>query len=142
MQYATKEEATTFYSKVYNSEWQEILEENKNLLLENASLKIDSYEYSGRKKDPNQEGEFPRVFCDGTESDDRLVKRACILEALRIYKSGDNGVGISTSGNLKSFKIGDVNVDLGNDNLASATDSHIDNVLGRYLVGESARILL
>lgn len=142
MHYASVEEANDFYSKVYNSGWEEIPHELKCQLLQNATINIDSYEYVGCKKDKDQELEFPRVFCDGKESDENLVKRACILEALRIYKSGDNGIGISSSGDIKSFTLGDVDVDLGGANTVNATQTPIDNVLARYMKGTSARILL
>lgn len=142
MQYATIQEADDFYSKVFNSGWEDISTEDKCLLLKNASLNIDGYQYAGKKKDENQEGEFPRIFCDGTESDENLVKKACILEALRIYKSGDNGIGITSSGDIKSFTLGDVDVDLDGADTTNAKQNPIDNILGRYMKGTSARILL
>lgn len=139
MAYATIEEANEYYLGVYGSKWNCLQDLDKETLLENATKDIDSYEYSGMKKDPNQENEFPRVFCDGTESDEKLVKKACILQAMFIYENGGSAI---SSGDIKSFKLGDVDVALGNDTTIDATATPIDNVLARYMRGNSARILL
>lgn len=139
MAYATIEEANEYYLGVYGSKWNCLSELDKETLLENATKDIDSFEYSGRKKDDEQENEFPRIFCDGTESDERLVKKACILQAMYIY---DNGGSTVSSSDIKSFKLGDVDVDLGNDMSVNSTATPIDNVLARYMRGNSARILL
>lgn len=141
MSYATVREADCFFDKIYGSKWETLGYEDKCRLLENATLNIDRYEYSGEKKDPNQENAFPRIFCDGTESDEKLVKRACCEEAMHIYESGESGVVVSSS-DIKSFRLGDVDVTLGGDNTAEATDTPIDNILKDYLKGGSARILL
>lgn len=139
MAYATIEEANEYYLGVYNSKWNELLDLDKETLLENATKDIDNYEYSGRKKDEQQENEFPRVFCDGSESDEKLVKKACILQAMFIYENGGSSI---SSGDIKSFKLGDVDVNLGSDLSVDATATPIDNVLSRYMRGNSARILL
>jgi uncharacterized LabA/DUF88 family protein len=139
MAYATIEEANEYYLGVYNSKWNCLPDLDKETLLENATKDIDSYEYSGRKKEENQLNEFPRVFCDNTESDERLVKKACILQAMFIYENGGSTISAS---DIKSFKLGDVDVALGSDMTAEATATPIDNVLGRYMRGNSARILL
>lgn len=141
MAYATIQEADEFFDKIYGSKWEGIPHDQKCRLLENATLNIDSYSYSGQKKDKDQTNEFPRIFCDYSESDENLVKKACFLEAMRIYETGESGV-VMTSSDIKSFKLGDVNVDFGGNNTAEATDTPIDNILGKYMKGRSARILL
>ena len=139
MAYATIEEANEYYLGVYNSKWNELADLDKETLLENATKDIDNYEYSGRKKDEAQENEFPRVFCDGSESDERLVKKACILQAMFIYENGGSTI---SAGDIKSFKLGDVDVTVGSDLSVEATATPIDNVLAKYMRGNSARILL
>ena len=139
MAYATIEEANAYYLDVYNTKWNCLSDLDKEKLLATATKTIDNYDYSGVKKDPDQENEFPRIFCDGSESDEKLVKKACILQAMYIYETG--GVAVS-SGDIKSFKLGDVDVQLGSDNTVDATATPIDNVLARYMKGTSARILL
>ena len=139
MAYASVEEANDYYWGVYNTKWNCLSDMDKETLLENATKDIDSFEYSGEKKDPEQDNEFPRIFCDGTESDEKLVKKACILQAMYIYENGGNAI---SSSDIKSFKLGDVDVSLGNDMSANATATPIDNILARYMRGNSARILL
>ena len=139
MAYATVEEANEYYRGVYNNKWEPIADSDKKTLLENATKDIDSYEYCGRKKDESQENEFPRVFCDGSESDERLVKKACILQAMFIYENGGSTV---SAGDIKSFRLGDVDVSVGSDMTIESTATPIDNVLARYMRGNSARILL
>lgn len=139
--YATIQEADIFFNKIYGSKWETLTQEEKEKLLENATLNIDSYSYAGKKKDKDQENEFPRIFCDYSESDEKLVKKACCLEAMRIYNAGEGSVVLTTS-DIKSFKLGDVNVDLGGNNTAEASETPIDNILGKYMKGLSARILL
>ena len=141
MAYATIQEADCFFDKVFGSKWETLGFETKCQLLENATLNIDSYEWSGIKKDPEQPNAFPRIFCDGTESDQMLVKRACCEEAMRIYDAGQSGY-VASSSDIKSMRLGDVNVDLGGDDTPDATDTPIDNILRDYLKGGSARILL
>ena len=139
MAYASVEEANDYYLGVYNTKWNCLSDLDKETLLENATKDIDSFEYSGEKKDPEQDNEFPRIFCDGTESDEKLVKKACIMQAMYIYENGGSAV---SSSDIKSFKLGDVDVDLGNDMSSNATATPIDNILARYMRGNSARILL
>lgn len=139
MAYATIEEANEYYLGIYNTKWNCLSDLDKETLLENATRDIDSYEYSGRKKDEEQENEFPRVFCDGSESDVRLVKKACILQAMFIYENGGSTISV---GDIKSFKLGDVDVNLGSDLSVEATATQIDNILSKYMRGNSARILL
>jgi hypothetical protein len=139
MAYATVEEANKYYCGVFNNKWDALSDLDKETLLENATKDIDSYEYSGRKKEEAQENEFPRVFCDGSESDERLVKKACILQAMFIYENGGSTV---SAGDIKSFRLGDVDVSVGSDMTIDATATPIDNVLARYMRGNSARILL
>lgn len=139
MAYASIEEANEYYSGVYNTKWAGLSDLDKETLLENATKDIDGFEYSGRRKDEEQPNEFPRVFCDGSESDERLVKKACILQAMFIYENGGSTI---TAGDIKSFKLGDVDVTVGSDLTAESTATPIDNVLGRYMRGNSARILL
>ena len=139
MAYATVEEANDYYLGVFNTKWNCLSDLDKQTLLENATKDIDSFEYSGEKKDPEQDNEFPRIFCDGTESDEKLVKKACIMQAMYIYENGGSAV---SSSDIKSFKLGDVDVSLGNDMSVNATATPIDNILARYMRGNSARILL
>jgi hypothetical protein len=136
MAYANIEEANTYYSKIYNSNWSGISNEDKQVLLENATISIDKKEYSGVKVDESQANKFPRVFYDGSISDDSLVAQACIVEALNIYNNG--GGDVDASG-VESFKLGDVSVNLSDTNEDSSTE--IDNLLKPYLIGNTRIVL-
>jgi uncharacterized protein YjdB len=115
--YATIEFADDYFGNIYGSKWNDIDVDDKQKLLNNATINIDSLEYKGRKKDENQGQKFPRIFCDGSESDPNIVSAACCEEAYGIYlNNGINPNEVSITG---GFSIGNVSVD----NAGSKNDS-------------------
>lgn len=130
MAYATIEYADDYFSKIYDSAWGTLEDDTKQVLLENGTINIDKRDYSGEKLEPTQLNKFPRKFSDGSLSDDNLVKQACCEEAINIYKTG----GVLKAGEIKSFKLGNVDVDLTEDAQAEVKPP-IDDLLKDYLLG-------
>lgn len=135
MAYATIEHADDYFSKIYDSAWGTLEDGTKQVLLENGTINIDKRDYSGEKLEPTQLNKFPRKFSDGSLSDDNLIKQACCEEAINIYKTG----GVLKAGEIKSFKLGNVDVDLTEDAQAEVNPP-IDDLLKDYLLG-NARIV-
>ena len=130
--YVTIEETDAYYSNVYNSVWGSLGEDVKEILLKNATLNIDSYDYIGEKQDSEQLNKFPRVLCCGAVTDMDLVKRACMVEALAVYKNGGQA-SADTSG-IKSFKLGNANIEFKEDAKIEVGVSQIPSILRPYII--------
>lgn len=106
--YATVEDANDYFNAMFNSNWQNIADEEKAKLLVSATRKIDRGTWKGVKKDEEQELQFPRCIA-GKETDEEVLTMACCEEALSIYTSGSI-TGADTQG-IKSMKVQDTQIE-------------------------------
>ena len=131
--YATLEEADEYVGKYYletdekSIGWGKLSEAQKETALRNGAMAIDSVVYPGKKKDSEQEMEFPRCYKNGyyfplswyetytkeggmwhcmAEVPEK-IKYAQVEEALEIVcRTGDSDSYDAYNGRLNSFSIG------------------------------------
>ena len=131
--YADIADATEYFSAVYNSDWENINEEDQAKLLLMATRHIDSVEWRGVPKEPEQKLQFPRMV-DGHFSDDELITFACCEEALAIYQNG--GSADNSSNDVKSVKVQDTEITFKDGALTDDTmlcSPEVTRLLGKYM---------
>lgn len=139
--YASVEEADQYLNVKYGSNWSTYDEDKKAKLLVNSTREIDKRLYQGKKADEKQPLKFPRIIA-GKPTDDELIKQACIelADGLALTSSGANG-GVSNLQAIKSFKVGDTDVEFKDDaelqDPTEITSGVIDDLLKPYLKGNA-----
>ena len=145
--YADIDEADKYNNAIYGSTWQNLQEDDQARLLVMATRKIDSYNYAGEKKDPNQELKFPRVMTNGKTNDDEVLTNLCCQIATYYLTNGTSSSG-GDSGNIlsqmKSYQIGDLHLTLKDDAQIdlSGLDDFIEQALKDWLMSQSMEIWL
>lgn len=127
--YADIADANEYFSTVYNSGWEDIDDEEKAKLLLMATRHIDSVEWRGVLKEPEQKLQFPRMI-DGHYSDDELVTYACCEEAMAIFENGSSSE--SGSADVKSIKVQDTEITF-KDGASTAESNILSSEVERYL---------
>ena len=145
--YADLEDARLYNMAIVGSTWADLDEKTQAQYLVMATRKIDSYNYTGEKEDPNQELKFPRVMANGKRSDDEVLTNLCCQIATYYYTNGSSSSG-GDSGNLlsqiKGYQIGDLHLTL-KDNATidlSGLDDFIEQALKDWLMSQSMEIWL
>jgi hypothetical protein len=105
--YATVEDADAYFEAMYNSNWADVTEEDKQKLLVSATRSIDRQEWKGRKIEETQYLQFPRII-ERKPTDDNLLMRACCEEALSMYNAGTT-TRYNTEG-ISSVKVQDTQI--------------------------------
>lgn len=139
--YASIEEADQYLNVKYGSNWSTYDEDKKAKLLVNATREIDKKDYQGVKVDKAQPLKFPRLIA-GVETDENLVKQACIELADNLaLASSSSGGGTANLQAIKSMKVGDTDITFKDDAVledpATAASGVIDNLLKPYLKGNA-----
>lgn len=130
--YASVEEADQYLNVKYGSNWSTYDDDKKAKLLINSTREIDKRLYQGKKADENQPLKFPRIIA-GKPTDDELVKQCCIEMA--------DGIGLTSNGSgtvdnlqaIKSFKVGDTDVEFKDDAELVETETLIDDAIQTFL---------
>lgn len=139
--YASIEEADQYLNIKYGSNWSTYDENKKAKLLVNATREIDKRDYQGVKVDEEQPLKFPRLIA-GVETDENLVKQACIVLADNLaLTSSSSGGGTANLQAIKSMKVGDTDITFKDDAVlvdsATAASGVIDDLLKPYLKGNA-----
>lgn len=139
--YASVEEADQYLNVKYGSNWSTYDEDKKAKLLVNATREIDKMDYRGIKVDKEQPLKLPRLIA-GVETDENLVKQACIELADNLaLTSSSSGGGTANLQAIKSMKVGDTDIEFKDDAVlldpVQAADSIIDDLLKEYLKGNA-----
>ena len=144
--YADLCDAHLYNNAVINSKWNTLEETDQAKLLVMATRKIDSYNYTGEKVDPNQPLKFPRITASGKTSDDNvLITLACEIAS---YYNTNSGSSSADSSNmllqLKEYKIGDLQINFKDDATLdlSGLDDFVSGALKDWLVSQSMEIWL
>lgn len=143
--YVTLDEANEIVASMFESvdpvrvNWSLKADEDKQSLLNSAFLRIESLPYVGRKVNPDQEMEFPRVVCssfrasdDGSMSVPYKVKVAQVMEALYGGSATKEGLdakkyAMMASRNISSYRIGNLQESFGS--RTAGASSMFDNYL-------------
>ena len=145
--YANLQDAEIYNNAIVGSSWSTLDETTQSQYLVMASRKIDSYNYSGEKKDPNQELKFPRVMANGKTSDDEVLTNLCCQIAAYYLSNGTSSSG-GDSGNilsqLESYQMADLHVKFKSDAQLdlSGLDDFIEQALKDWLMSQSMEIWL
>lgn len=139
--YASVEEADWYLNVKYGSNWSTFDDDKKAILLVNATREIDKREYQGVKVDEKQPLKFPRIIA-GVQTDDELVKQACIelADGLALTSTGTSG-GAANLQAIKSMKVGNTDIEFKDDAVlvdpAQVASGVIDDLLEPYLKGNA-----
>jgi hypothetical protein len=89
--YATTSEADDFFEFQYGAEeWSDISDDDKERLLATATAMIDRLKPKYEKLDDSQSLNFPMENTDDSDEDGfDEAKKACIIQALYLYKNND-----------------------------------------------------
>ncbi len=145
--YADLQDADIYNNAIVGSSWSTLDETTQSQYLVMASRKIDSYNYTGSKENPNQELKFPRVMANGKRSDDEVLTNLC-CQIAAYYLSNGTSSGGGDSGNLlsnlKEYKIGDLQINFKDDATIdlSGLDDFIEQALKDWLMSQSMEIWL
>ena len=145
--YADLQDAEIYNNAIVGSSWSTLDETTQSQYLVMATRKIDSYNYAGEKKDPNQELKFPRVMANGKTSNDEVLTNLC-CQIAAFYLSNGTSSGGGDSGNLlsnlKEYKIGDLQINFKDDAKLdlSGLDDFIEQALKDWLMSQSMEIWL
>ena len=145
--YADLEDARLYNMAIVGSSWSTLDEKTQSQYLVMATRKIDSYNYAGEKKDPNQELKFPRVMANGKTSDDEVLTNLCCQIATYYYTNGSSSSGGDSSNllsQLKEYKLADLQINF-KDNATidlSGIDDFIEQALKDWLMSQSMEIWL
>lgn len=138
--YASVEEADQYLNVKYGSKWSTYDDDKKAKLLVNATREIDKREYQGVKVDEKQPLKFPRIIV-GVQTDDELVKQACIELADGLALTSNGTGGVSNLQAIESFKVGNTDVKFKDDaplvDAEQLTDDAIKTFLKLYLKGNA-----
>ena len=143
--YADLQDAEIYNNAIVGSTWANKNETTRSQYLVMATRKIDSYNYAGEKKDPNQELKFPRIMTNGTVSDDNLLTNLC-CQVATYYN--DNSASSGDSGNfldaVENYQIGDLHVKFKSDATLdlSGLDDIIEQALKDWLSSQGMQIWL
>ena len=116
--YADLQDAEIYNNAIVGSSWDTLDEKTQSQYLVMATRKIDSYNYAGEKKDPNQELKFPRVMTNGKTSNDEVLTNLCCQIATYYLTNGTSSSGGDSGNllsNLKEYKVGDLQVNFKDD---------------------------
>lgn len=146
--YADLQDAEIYNNAIVGSNWNTLDETTRSQYLVMSTRKIDSYNYSGQKLDPNQELKFPRVMDNGKTSDGEVLTQLC-CQIATFYN--DSGSGSSSGGDssnllsqLKEYKIADLQINF-KDNATidlSGIDDFIEQALKDWLSSQGMEIWL
>lgn len=138
--YVSVEEADQYLNVKYGSNWSTYNEDKKAKLLVNATREIDKRDYQGIKVHEEQPLKFPRLIA-GVETDENLVKQACIELAdgmAVVLGAGSSSANLQA---IKSMKVGDTDITFKDDAVlqdpATVASSVIDDLLKPYLKGNA-----
>lgn len=138
--YASVEEAEQYLNVKYGSNWSTYDEDKKAKLLVNATREIDKRDYQGIKVDETQPLKFPRLIA-GVETDENLVKQACIELADGMAVVSGAGSSSANLQAIKSMKVGDTDITFKDDaelvDPATVASGVIDDLLKPYLKGNA-----
>ena len=145
--YANLEDARLYNMAIVGSSWSTLDEKTQSQYLVMATRKIDSYNYSGQKLDPNQELKFPRVMANGKTSDDEVLTNLCCQIATYYYTNGSSSSGGDSGNflnNVENYQIGDLHVKFKSDATLdlSGIDDFIEQALKDWLMSQSMEIWL
>ena len=139
--YASVEEADRYLNVKYGSNWSTYDDDKKAILLVNATREIDKREYQGVKVDEKQPLKFPRIIA-GIQTDDELVKQACIelADGLALTTTITSG-GAANLQAIKSMSVGDTDITFKDDAVlvdpSQVASGVIDDLLEPYLKGNA-----
>lgn len=138
--YASVEEADQYLNVKYGSNWSTYDDDKKAILLVNSTREIDKRLYQGKKADENQPLKFPLII-SGKQTDDELVKQACIELADGLALTSTTSSGLANLQAIESFKVGDTDVTFKDDvpleDVFTVARGVIDNLLKQYLKGNA-----
>lgn len=128
--YVTTKEATTIVKSYFLedsdilSEFEEMSNNDKAVLLYKSCLDMQKLPYRGFKKEKSQRLSFPRINKFGYESDDEMVKLAQVLNAISFMKSDYTGemnqqIYQLASNGVNNFKLGSFSIGI-NDKIVSS----------------------
>lgn len=146
--YADLQDAEIYNNAIVGSSWSTLDETTKSQYLVMGTRKIDSYNYSGQKLDPNQELKFPRIMTNGKTSDDEVLTNLCCQVATYYYTNGTSNSSGSESSDLlsqlKEYKVGDFQVNFKDDAKIdlSGLDDFIEQALQEWLMSQGMQIWL
>lgn len=145
--YADLQDAEIYNNAIVGSNWNTLDETTQSQYLVMSSRKIDSYNYSGQKLDPNQELKFPRISQSGKVSSEQVLIDLCCQIATYYYTNGSSSGG-GDSGNilsqLESYQMADLHVKFKSDAQLdlSGLDDFIEQALKDWLMSQSMEIWL
>lgn len=146
--YATIEEADKYLAMKFGSTWSEKDDLTKGQLLITATRKIDEKRYIGRKVDEEQPLQFPRIFRDGSVSNDTLLMSITIEIADMLNSQRITGMDTTTANELKatanmldSYQIGDTKLTF-KDEIEDSIGGLIRDLLKPYLSDKGMEIWL
>lgn len=118
--YISIDTADEYFNNTLNATvWDALIDATKEILLKEATLKLEAQQYIGWKQDQEQVLEFPRYFdyryrstdYDGTP---REVQNACAEEALAIYNSQSDKILELKQKGVNSASFGNESISFGN----------------------------
>lgn len=146
MSYATVEQADKYVQEHFIStdpvrlSWEDLSEEDKQVILNVSAEAINSLPFPGRKKDPNQEDAFPR--CPSTQVPPAIFA-AQIENAISMADSNSSDDAAlyqrMWSFGIASYRIGNLSESIGN---ASGGASMSASMLQNGIVSTKAQALL
>lgn len=146
MSYATVEQADKYVQEHFIStdpvrlSWEDLSEEDKQVILNVSAEAINSLPFPGRKKDPNQEDAFPR--CPSTQVPPAIFA-AQIENAISMADSSSSDDAAlyqrMWSFGIASYRIGNLSESIGN---ASGGASMSASMLQNGIVSTKAQALL
>lgn len=135
--YASIEEANRYCAAITGTPWNLLDDTAKAQRLVEATRKIDSYNYVGKKVDENQPLKFPRVNSRGVKSDDQVLTDLCceIANYFATYGTSSSGGGISEEllNNVEKYQIGDFNVTFKKDAEIKIDVDSFDDIIQKAL---------
>lgn len=145
--YADLEDARLYNMAIVGSTWADKDEKERSQRLVQATRKIDSYNYAGRKLDDNQPLKFPRIMNNGKVSDeDTLIQLCCQIAAFYNDSGSSSSGGDSGSflNNVENYQIGDLHVKFKSDATLdlSGIDDFIEDALKEWLSNQGMEIWL
>ena len=143
--YADLTDASIYNNAIVGSTWATKTETERSQYLVMATRKIDLYNYTGQKIDPNQPLKFPRIMSNGTVSDDNVLTQLCCQVATFYNDNGSSGGdGGDFLSNVENYQIGDLHVKFKSDATLDLTglDDIIEQALKEWLMSQSMEIWL
>lgn len=132
--YADLDDATEYFSSVYNSSWGGIDDNDKAKLLVMATRHIDSVDWRGLPLNPDQKLQFPRMI-DGRETGEELLMSACCEEAAAIYEN-DGAAGMNGANGIKSVRVQDTEIQFKDGKATEEmllVSDEVARLLGKYM---------